>query len=97
MSNERKLRSGRGGSSDKLRERRSFPRDTMRKKKCSFCKEKIKVIDYKELNRLQRFVSEKGKILSSRITGTCARHQRKLAQAVKRARFMALLPYIKKG
>ncbi|MFH2145643.1 MAG: 30S ribosomal protein S18 [Candidatus Omnitrophota bacterium] len=64
-----------------------------RKKKCRFCLEKVKVIDYKDTNRLSRFVTERGKIIPSRVSGTCAKHQRKLAQAIKRARFIALLPY----
>jgi len=73
-----------------------FPREMkFKKRSCRFCKEKIKTIDYKDIGRLQRFTTEKGKILSSRLTGNCAKHQRKLAQAIKRARFIALLPFIK--
>ena len=64
------------------------------RKSCRFCAERIDEIDYKELDRLSRFVSERGKITPSRITGTCARHQRRLAVAIKRARYMALLPYV---
>ncbi len=63
-------------------------------KSCRLCAERIDEIDYKELDRLSRFVSERGKITPSRITGTCARHQRRLAVAIKRARYMALLPYV---
>ena len=75
-----------------------FPREmVLRKRKCNLCKDKIKDIDYKEIGKLQRYTSERGKILSSRITGNCAKHQRKLAQAIKRARFIALLPYVKIG
>ena len=55
--------------------------------------EKVHLIDYKEVSRLRRFVSERGKILPRRVTGTCARHQRRLAVALKRARHVALLPY----
>jgi len=65
-----------------------------RKKKCSFCAEKITKIDYKNVERLRRYTTEKGKILPSRITGTCAKHQRQLARAIKRARIMALLPFV---
>jgi len=67
-----------------------------RKKTCRFCEEKVTSVDYKDLRRFERFISERGKILSRRITGTCARHQRKLEEAVKRARFMALVPFLKK-
>ena len=63
------------------------------KKVCNFCVEKIEEIDYKEVSRLRRFVSERGKILPRRVTGTCARHQRRLTVALKRARHIALLPY----
>ena len=64
-----------------------------RRKYCRFSAEGIKEIDYKDLNLLKQYVSESGKIVPSRITGTSARYQRQLADAVKRARFLALLPY----
>ena len=64
-----------------------------RKKVCTFCVEKIDEIDYKDVEKLKRFVSEKGKILPRRVTGACALHQRKVNEAVKRARTIALLPY----
>lgn len=64
------------------------------KGKCRFCVEKVEEIDYKDVNRLKRHITEKGKILHSRATSTCAKHQRQLANAVKRARFIALLPYV---
>ncbi|AUB81865.1 30S ribosomal protein S18 [Candidatus Thiodictyon syntrophicum] len=64
-----------------------------RKRYCRFTAEGIAEIDYKDLNLLKAYVSESGKIVPSRITGTSARYQRQLAQAVKRARFLALLPY----
>ena len=66
----------------------------IRKRNCYFCKEKIEEVDYKNANQLRRYVSEKGKIRSRRITGACRRHQRQVAVAVKRAREMALLPYV---
>jgi small subunit ribosomal protein S18 len=65
-----------------------------RRKSCYFCREKIDEVDYKNYNQLRRYVSEKGKIRSRRITGACRRHQRQVAVAVKRAREMALLPYV---
>lgn len=64
-----------------------------RKKVCVFCAEKNAVIDYKDTNKLKRYISERGKILPRRITGTCAKHQRALTVAVKRARQIAILPY----
>jgi small subunit ribosomal protein S18 len=66
----------------------------MRRKSCYFCKEKIEEVDYKNYNQLRRYVSEKGKIRSRRITGACRRHQEQIAVAVKRAREVALLPYV---
>ncbi len=65
-----------------------------RKKVCAFCAEKIEYIDYKDSTRLRKFISERGKILPRRISGTCAKHQRELTTAIKRARHTALLPYI---
>lgn len=64
-----------------------------RRKVCSFCVDKAKQIDYKEIGKIRRFVSDRGKILASRTTGTCAKHQRQLANAIKIARHMALLPF----
>jgi len=64
-----------------------------RKRVCRFCQDKVSVIDYKDVNRLIKFVTERGKIVPSRVSGTCAKHQRKLTQAIKRARYLALLPY----
>lgn len=64
-----------------------------RRKVCMFCKDKTAFIDYKDVNKLRKFISEGGKISPKRTTGTCARHQRELAVAIKRARQAALLPY----
>ena len=64
-----------------------------RKKVCGFCVDKVENIDYKDIARLRRYMSERGKILPRRVTGTCARHQRELTGAIKRARHLALLPY----
>jgi small subunit ribosomal protein S18 len=65
-----------------------------RRKVCAFCVDKVKRIDYKDHPRLRDFVSDRGKILKSRMTGTCMKHQRKLAVAIKRARQVALLPFV---
>ena len=64
-----------------------------RKKVCAFCVGKVDVIDYKDIARLRRFISERAKILPRRVTGTCAHHQRELTVAIKRARYLSLLPY----
>ena len=64
-----------------------------RKKVCAFCADKAEFIDYKDINKLRKYVTERGKILPRRITGNCAKHQRALTVAVKRARHIALLPY----
>jgi small subunit ribosomal protein S18 len=65
-----------------------------RRRNCQFCRDKIEEVDYKNIGLLRRFVSEKGKIRSRRITGACRRHQVQVGRAVKRAREMALLPYV---
>ena len=64
-----------------------------RRKVCQFCVDKVEFIDYKDVAKLRRFVSERAKILPRRITGTCAKHQRALTVAIKRARHIALIPY----
>ena len=64
-----------------------------RRKVCSFCVDKVDVIDYKDVAKLRRFISERAKILPRRVTGTCAHHQRELTVAIKRARHLALLPF----
>jgi small subunit ribosomal protein S18 len=65
-----------------------------RRKPCPYCKDKIEQADYKDVETLRKFISEKGKIRSRRITGACRRHQSQIARAVKRARELALLPYV---
>ena len=65
-----------------------------RKKVCVYCADKNAVIDYKDVNKLKRYISERGKILPRRITGNCAKHQRALTVAIKRARHIALMPYV---
>ena len=64
-----------------------------RKRICSFCADKVAHIDYKDINKLKKYVTERGKILPRRISGNCAKHQRELTRAIKRARQIALLPY----
>lgn len=68
-------------------------RGRRKKRVCIFCADKLDIIDYKDLAKLRKFVSERGKILPRRVTGNCARHQRTLTVAVKRARHIALLAY----
>lgn len=65
-----------------------------RKKVCAYCADKNAVIDYKDVNKLKRYISERGKILPRRITGNCAKHQRAITVAIKRARHIALMPYV---
>ena len=65
-----------------------------RKKVCAFCMDKIENIDYKDVPRLKRYLSDRAKIIPRRVTGTCARHQRQLTVAAKRARHLAFLPYV---
>jgi len=77
-------RAGRGGKGGKA---------FFKKKMCRFCTQKLK-IDYKDADALRRFITERGKILPRRITGTCAKHQRAVAQAIKQARIIALLPFV---
>ena len=76
------------------RQRTSSPSTGGRRKSCHFCRDKVDEIDYKNIAQLRRYISEKGKIRSRRITGACRRHQLQVAAAVKRAREMALLPYV---
>ena len=85
----------RGGSARERRPRRGKPGGPGgRRKPCPYCREKVDVVDYKDVGSLRRAVSDKGKIRSSRVTGACRRHQAQLARAVKRARELGLLPYV---
>ena len=79
-------------SSDEKRRGSSFARRNIRKV-CRFCAEQIRDVDWKQFQLLRTFTTERGRILSSRITGNCAKHQRQLTRAVKRARYLALLPF----
>ena len=65
-----------------------------RRKVCAFCVDKVETVDYKDVAKLRRYLSERGKIVPRRVTGTCARHQRQLTVAIKRAHHLALLPYV---
>ncbi len=76
-------------------ERERSPRGKRpRRKVCTFCADRVEHIDYKDVNRLRRCMTERAKILPRRVTGTCAFHQRELTTAIKRARHIALLPYV---
>lgn len=78
---------------DEERDGRAKSKTYFRKKVCRFCANKAK-IDYKDADALRRYMTERGKILPRRITGTCAKHQREVAKAIKRARAISLLPYV---
>ncbi len=66
-----------------------------RRKVCRFCADKVRVIDYKDMRTMESFVKERGKIVSARSSGNCAKHQRQLTNALKQARFIALIPYVR--
>jgi len=68
-----------------------------RRKPCPYCRDKVEQVDYKDISALRRFITDRGKIRSRRITGACRRHQNQVARAVKRARELALLPYVAEG
>jgi small subunit ribosomal protein S18 len=67
----------------------------LRKKVCRFCADKVKKIDYKDLKTLEAFIKERGRIVSARSSGNCAKHQRQLTRAIKQARHLALVPYVR--
>ncbi len=76
------------------REKNYRPNRKPRRKVCAFCVDKVTEIDYKDIGKLRKYISERAKILPRRVTGTCAKHQRQLTVAIKRARVIALLPYV---
>lgn len=78
---------------EQVRRPAAAPRRFSRRKVCSFCADGVMWVDYKDAVRLRKFITERGKILPRRITGTCASHQRQLTRAIKRARIIALLPF----
>lgn len=73
--------------------KRNSKQRRMKKRVCAFCMDKVEAIDYKDISKLKKYVTERGKILPRRISGNCAKHQRELTIAIKRARNVALLPY----
>ena len=75
-------------------ERPGRPQRRSRKKVCSFCVDRVDEIDYKDVVKLRKYISERAKIIPRRVTGTCAQHQRELTTAIKKARHLALLPYV---
>lgn len=75
-------------------ERGGRPQRRGRKKVCSFCVDRVEHIDYKDVVKLRKYISERSKIIPRRVTGTCAEHQRELTIAIKRARHLALLPFV---
>ena len=82
-----------GGGPGGRRDRKGAP-GAGRRKSCTYCRDKVDIVDYKDFAGVRRQLSEKGKIRSARVTGCCRRHQRQLARAVKRARELGLLPYV---
>ena len=91
---ESRDRDGRGGGGRRGGGRpRGGPRGRRGRKVCAFCAEQIDKIDYKDVSKLSRNVNERGRILPRRRTGSCAKHQRRLSQAIKRARHLALMPF----
>jgi small subunit ribosomal protein S18 len=82
------------GSSKPRRDKKGGPSTGGRRKPCLFCKDKVEQVDYKDVATLRKFISERGKIRSRRITGACRRHQNQVALAVKRSRELGLLPYV---
>ncbi|HHV99328.1 MAG TPA: 30S ribosomal protein S18 [Clostridiaceae bacterium] len=82
-----------GGNHDKGDSKVNPKMRRARKKVCAFCVDKVTEIDYKDIAKLRKYISERGKILPRRISGNCAKHQRQLTVAIKRARHIALLPY----
>ena len=78
----------------KTRKKRREPGYGFRKKQCKLCLDRVTLLDYKDTTRLAKMLTERGKIIPARISGTCAGHQRMLARAMKRSRYIALLPYV---
>ena len=89
----KKRSKSRGGSSQNARNRKPQNRFRRRRRNCRFTEQGVREIDYKDIDTLQDFITDAGKIIPARVTGTKARYQRQLTTAVKRARYLALLPY----
>ncbi|NSW90044.1 MAG: 30S ribosomal protein S18 [Firmicutes bacterium] len=94
MPGQKKEKSSGKENYDKADAKGGYKVRRQRKKVCVFCVEKVENIDYKDIARLKKFISERGKILPRRVSGNCAKHQRQLTREIKRARHIALLPYI---
>ncbi len=84
----------RSANKPKKRRRNEASMRRVKKKVCQFCREKVEYIDYKDVATLRRYMSDRAKIRTRRVTGNCPRHQREVAQAIKNAREVALLPYL---
>lgn len=82
------------GKDGKDRKKEPLKRRVFRRKPCKFCLDKVEGIDYLDYQKFQKFMTERGKIIPSRITGTCAKHQRQLARSIRKARVAALLPFV---
>ncbi|MHB8963003.1 MAG: 30S ribosomal protein S18 [Saccharofermentanales bacterium] len=93
MAYEKKSSSSRGSDYNDKDGGRGMKMRRQRRKVCAFCADKVAHIDYKDIGRIRRFISERGKILPKRMSGVCAAHQRELTIAIKRARHLALLPF----
>ncbi len=98
--NEKTRTGSRGALSFREKMRKEKKEDVLsgrlKKKTCRFCEEHVDSLDYKDMRKYERLISERGKMLSRRITGVCAKHQRKVVDVVKKARFLALLPFLKR-
>ena len=77
-----------------LADKKKKKKKILKPRKCKFCANESKLIDYKDIGRMKKYLTERGKIIARRITGNCSKHQRQLANAVKNARIMALIPFI---
>ena len=93
MSGTKREKVGNRDNAEKAENKGSLRVRRSRRKVCGFCVDKVTEIDYKDVTRLKKYISERGKILPRRISGNCAKHQRQLTVAIKRARHIALLPY----
>jgi len=83
-----------GADRDRKKPKKDAKKKVFKKRPCRFCADKVKNLDFIEYHRFQKFLTERGKIVPSRISGNCARHQRQLAKAIRKARVMALLPFV---
>lgn len=88
-------RSSRAGGRDAKTKTKREGRVSFKKRFCRFCADKVKAIDYKDTKKLEYFITERGKMTSTRVSGNCAKHQRMLSEAIKQARFVSLIPYVR--